>query len=279
MVTALSAERPSLDAVFAALMDVVRERRERGLSSRSAGVKSVLAGRLGGQFDERMYGFSSFRRFLEEAQRRGLVAIVPAVNGPDVDVVLGADSAPESARTTPAGGSRIRADLWRAFVHWESDNKRYWDTRRRVVVEKPLGAPVEDGLVLIGAATADIVKSWMRDFAEGTPTAARAVLLASLDDQNPFRTFRRVTDDVKQTREWRRFMQNAVERSIEAWVVSNGLDLDIHEPGTDRRVPQEGAPSPPIDEEAIRRRVLEYVMRMTLPELLAVPVPVRLLQH
>jgi hypothetical protein len=246
-------------------------------------VKSVLATRLGSAFDEKAYGFGSFRRFLEEAERRGLVIISPAATGPDVDVAVSTQARTAlAAKSTPAGGSWVRSDLWHAFVHWDAGTRRFWDSTRRAIIERnptEVEAVAEEGLVPIQAITAEEVKGWMRDFAATVPDTVKSALLESLDDASPFRRFRQVTDDLQRTREWRRYMQTSVAGAIRAWVTENDLDLNIYETRAVERPDSPTASARPSTEEDIRKTVQNYVIRMTLPELLAIPVPVRLLQR
>ncbi|MBM2810652.1 MAG: hypothetical protein HW416_1411 [Chloroflexi bacterium] len=61
-----------VEDAFKALVDVVRYVREKRRPNVFAQVKLLLATRLG-SFDEATYGFSKFKDFMKEAERRGLV--------------------------------------------------------------------------------------------------------------------------------------------------------------------------------------------------------------
>lgn len=63
---------PPLDEALRALDEVVRYVREKRRPNVFAQVKLLLATRLG-SFDEQAYGFSKFKDFMKEAERRGLV--------------------------------------------------------------------------------------------------------------------------------------------------------------------------------------------------------------
>jgi uncharacterized LabA/DUF88 family protein len=63
---------PPVDEAFKALAEVVKYVREKHRPNVFAQVKLLLASRLG-SFDEQTYGFSKFKDFMKEAERRGLV--------------------------------------------------------------------------------------------------------------------------------------------------------------------------------------------------------------
>jgi hypothetical protein len=63
---------PPADEAFKALAEVVKYVREKHRPNVFAQVKLLLASRLG-SFDEQSYGFSKFKDFMKEAEKRGLV--------------------------------------------------------------------------------------------------------------------------------------------------------------------------------------------------------------
>src|SRR5438105_5197458 len=63
---------PPVDDAFKALAEVVKYVREKHRPNVFAQVKLLLASRLG-SFDEQTYGFSKFKDFMKEAEKRGLV--------------------------------------------------------------------------------------------------------------------------------------------------------------------------------------------------------------
>ncbi|MPZ13714.1 MAG: NYN domain-containing protein [Chloroflexi bacterium] len=74
-ITPRPTERPALvplDETFRVLADVVHSVREKRRPNVFAQVKLLLSSRLG-SFDEQAYGFSKFKDFMREAERRGLV--------------------------------------------------------------------------------------------------------------------------------------------------------------------------------------------------------------
>jgi uncharacterized LabA/DUF88 family protein len=67
---------PPVDEAFKVLADVVKYVREKRRPNVFAQVKLLLASRLG-TFDEQTYGFSKFKDFMKEAERRGFVKTQP----------------------------------------------------------------------------------------------------------------------------------------------------------------------------------------------------------
>jgi uncharacterized LabA/DUF88 family protein len=103
-----------VDEVFKALADVVKYVREKRRPNVFAQVKLLLASRLG-SFDEQTYGFSKFKDFMKEAERRGLVktqtvGLTDRVYLPDEEIETGlATETPQEVEreveeaTQPAG--------------------------------------------------------------------------------------------------------------------------------------------------------------------------------
>jgi uncharacterized LabA/DUF88 family protein len=88
--TAPTPPTASLDEALSALAQVVKEVRERRRPNVFAQVKLLLTTRLG-SFDEQKYGFSKFKDFMREAERRGLVktqtvGLTDRVYLPDEDI-------------------------------------------------------------------------------------------------------------------------------------------------------------------------------------------------
>src|SRR5207244_8835135 len=84
---------PPLDETFKVLADIVKYVREKRRPNVFAQVKLLLASRLG-SFDEQAYGYSKFKDFMKEAERRGFVkthtvGLTDRVYLPDEDVQTG----------------------------------------------------------------------------------------------------------------------------------------------------------------------------------------------
>lgn len=96
----------SLDDAFAALVEVVKQVRQKRRPNVFAQVKLLLTTRLG-SFDEQKYGYSKFKDFMREAERRGLVktqtvGLTDRVYLPDEDV--------EAGLTTEAPQDEVEAE-------------------------------------------------------------------------------------------------------------------------------------------------------------------------
>jgi hypothetical protein len=153
-------------ATFAAVGRVVREWRNSGRTTTTAGVKSALQREIPGGFDETSLGFADFRSFLRGGATAGYfhleklptghwlillpgetlaqalaareeVRAVRNQEATEVGVALpSAEASP--ARNAPASGAfptalaesqRLRADVWSAFVDWRTAHRRLWDRR------------------------------------------------------------------------------------------------------------------------------------------------------
>src|SRR4051795_11789255 len=100
------------------LHQVAAASKAEGRSLRSASIKPGLQERarvaLGEQFDEREFGFESFREFLRGAEAAGAVTILPAPIGPDVDILANPDwvsptAQPDGAPARPTGMALIES--------------------------------------------------------------------------------------------------------------------------------------------------------------------------
>jgi uncharacterized LabA/DUF88 family protein len=101
---------PPLDEAFKALAEVVKYVREKHRPNVFAQVKLLLASRLG-SFDEQTYGFSKFKDFMKEAEKRGLVktqtvGLTDRVYLPDeqIETGLATDSPQEVESEAEAAG-------------------------------------------------------------------------------------------------------------------------------------------------------------------------------
>lgn len=84
---------PPLEETFKVLAEVVKYVREKRRPNVFAQVKLLLASRLG-HFDEQVYGFSKFKDFMKEAERRGFVktqtvGLTDRVYLPDEEIEIG----------------------------------------------------------------------------------------------------------------------------------------------------------------------------------------------
>lgn len=103
-----------VDEAFKALAEVVKYVREKHRPNVFAQVKLLLASRLG-SFDEQTYGFSKFKDFMKEAERRGLVksqtvGLTDRVYLPDEQIETGlASDSPQEVESEAAEAARGQA--------------------------------------------------------------------------------------------------------------------------------------------------------------------------
>lgn len=111
--TAARPKAPPRDEAYKALAEVVRYVREKGRPNVFAQVKLLLASRLG-DFDEQQYGFSKFKDFMKEAERRGLVKIqtvglTDRVYLPDEEVEMLAAETPQQVEREAEEVGKVEA--------------------------------------------------------------------------------------------------------------------------------------------------------------------------
>jgi hypothetical protein len=129
---------PQLDEAFKVLADIVKYVREKRRPNVFAQVKLLLASRLG-SFDEQAYGFSKFKDFMKEAERRGFVkthtvGLTDRVYLPDEEIESGLT--PEAPAEVEMSEDRPQPML---------DGRRGGDGRPRPLQQEP--ATAKGGLV------------------------------------------------------------------------------------------------------------------------------------
>lgn len=105
---------PNIDETFKVLAEVVKYVREKRRPNVFAQVKLLLSTRLG-SFDEATYGFSKFKDFMREAERRGLVktqtvGLTDRVYLPDEEVEVGlASESPQEVEREAEEATQVRS--------------------------------------------------------------------------------------------------------------------------------------------------------------------------
>lgn len=290
---------PATEEAFRMLAEIARKQLEAGKSSRSAGMKPALQARTNPPFDEKVLGFASFREFVRAAAAASFVDLLEVEAVGDVDVLpRGLGSSIGAAGRT---SDKIRPDLWRAFTRWGNNEHRLWDRRTGEAVG--LGGATETGsedaataallaalendparFVAIDPVTPDQLLGWMTEFAnEQHDAVMRAALHAALNEDLPIRKFTATVREIGLGRPWHLHNLSRVATLIQNWAAENSVRIDsLFEPSAarePRRAEQRPSPTPPAvqDTETLRRQVIRYIEQMTEPELLQIPIPVRLL--
>lgn len=297
MIYSTSSERR--DAAFNILADVVQRWYAEGRRAYGASLKPEMRALTSNEFDEKQLGYMTFRQFLLAAASSGLVDVVPAPNSPDVQVVPKGKAPMEHPvrRVRPqASVPRIREDLWKAFVDWNTAFERFYDRvddkAHRIAATgsaydssslKSLRAQKQAEparFVAISPITFDEQVDWMRQFAGKQPADAQLRLLRSVDSGRPARDFSmavRQFPDIATAWQAERF-QRVLER-IEAWKIENKLAVDIYAPPpefSDRARGRRGHTTIALDEHRLRERIHAAVEAMSVAELLDLPIR---LQH
>jgi hypothetical protein len=296
--TDVSQTSPDLEHAFEELVVAATTLLRQGRAPRSAAVKAALQLQTEPRFNEAAFGFTNFRAFLRAAEDAGRVEVRPASVGPDVDVIpRGTEVAPEVNPARP-----IRRDIWDAFTRWEDGYIRFWDPALSRAIRtslKPLPGEAPEvtrirrawltepqRFVPIDGIPVSAVKVWAREFAEGLPPgAAQNVLRSALSEKLPIHDFAQSVRRLGLLPKWHETHVAKVRSVIEDWMSKNDLAIDLssdaalHSGGRlfERNVaPTSGFTSRTYDEDDLRRRVHAVVDRMTVPELLSISVPLRL---
>lgn len=295
----------ALDLLRASVEHLVAKKRR----TTAAAVSLEMRKRSGNTFTPAVAGFTAFREFLRFAEGVGAVALLPPVPGGDVEVLsTTVGGAPdEPVAPSVAAPMPIRRDLWQAFVDWSPQRQRAFDVRTGRVVALPTdknsGGEVDKESASwrdepgrfrrITPLSRDDQLHWMRAFASQLSAGEeKDRLIEALGDSHPLTAFIeliRTFPDVE--RSWRRTFTEQVTSAITRWMRQEQVTADIyHMPSTlsgepPHRVKTEGSRIAASAKQSalnrhevdsadeLRQQVLEAVARMSLSELLRLPIP------
>jgi hypothetical protein len=242
-----------------ALVELVREWRESGRVTTTAGLKPALQQRTAGAFSEEALGLVTFRDFVNVAATSGCIELHQLPSGHWMVLLPGEslDDVPTATRSRPASAdaekatppaatetgidptSRLRHEVWQCFVDWAPDQRRLWDRRNRRGVMYPVsddGRPAwevaPERFTDMPAADMPTQVRWMREWAAGVPDeATRGVLLTSLDDTAQRGQFRHELTRLGLTAAWRIELQRRVLAHAVAWAREQGIEVtDLLDP-------------------------------------------------
>jgi hypothetical protein len=286
-------------AAFNVLATIVDRWYVEGRRAYGASLKPEMRAVTSEGFDEGLLGFPTFKAFLMGAASAGLVDVHRAPNSPDVQVVPKGKE-PLMLRQGPTrfpfatGGPRVREDLWKAFVDWNTAFERFYDrvegrAYRVAATESALDGPAlkelreqkrNDPRRFVGIAPVTYAEQvdWMRQFAEKQSPEIQLRLTQALDTARArgFSFALRQIPTMSIAWQKERF-QRVVER-IDAWKAENELTVEIYETlplppqRADRRAHQSAAA---LDVERLRERVHAAVDSMSVGELLELPIRLR----
>jgi hypothetical protein len=231
--------QPPLEHIYQQIAEVVADLRRSGRSTRSAGVKTRLNQRLSVPFDEKAYGFPSFREFLTSAEQAGAIQLWPAATGPDVTLGLPGEPVEDSpGRRAPV---QIRPDFWLTFMDWTPGFERAFDREQGRAFRVAVAAEAYDPQVRqlrqamnsggtryvridpIGLSTQ---LEWAKTFAVGRPSGERDDLIRDLDGDRPLQKFTRRVRTMPCYPAWVVFRNQRVAGMIQAWAQEHQLTVD-----------------------------------------------------
>jgi hypothetical protein len=295
---------PDTTAAFEALADLVRDWRERGKRTTTAGVKPALIRATDGAFNESHLGFGSFRAFVVAAQEAGYVALHRPERGHWLLLLPGEDPGTPDLPATSVGSDevrRLKAPVWSVFVEWGDDWVRLWDKKEGRAFWYPTsedGRPAwesdKDRFAAIEHASEAVQLGWMREWAETLTPSIRERILPTIGSEGAPGEFRARLVEHQLVGTWRDELRRRMFTFACEWADNNGVSRAAL---LDRRksIPNErsrpSAPPPPSAVPAapvsaphstdpgddlhseIRKRLHAAVDRMTLAELLDIQVP------
>ncbi|OPG06015.1 UPF0158 family protein [Microbispora sp. GKU 823] len=301
--------------LFDALVEVVTDLHREGRSTRSAGIKPRLTQQLerwGVKFDENLYGFASFRAFLNAAHEAGRVELRDAASGPDVDVLL-----PGQPRTqlSSSASVQIRKDFWETFMNWTPSLERVYDRVQGLALSRQRDPYAPENLAWTDRARYVPIEpidmatqtKWATTFTNGLSLGHERDLLAqALSGDRPLQEFtRRIKALPSSLPAWNAYRTQRVLDTINSWATEHNLVVDPvvrHSDHTSNLAhpARQNKPSPeavrngaPLADsstiggadvvsatvEALRAQAHELVDRMTLEELLSLPLTLGLLHR
>jgi hypothetical protein len=284
-------------AAFSILADIVQRWYAEGRRAYGASLKPEMRSLTSNAFDEKLLGFMTFKHFLLAAADQGLVDVHPAPNSPDVQVVpkgkepMGLRGGSDRS-STASNIPRIREDLWKAFVDWNTAFERFYDRAHDVAhriasAESAFDSPALKTLrqekrtdtarfVPILPITFAEQVDWMRQFAAKQPPETRLHLMPAIESARPARDFSmtvRRSSDLAFAWQNERF-QRVMER-IDAWKSEHNVVVDIYAPPAtppDRRERPVRASALSLDERRLRERIHGAIDAMSVAELLDLPI-------
>jgi hypothetical protein len=285
------------DAVDAALR-ATQSFLDQGRVPTAAAVKSRL--RSEHDFNERDYGFGSFREFLLAAASLSdlSVAIPEPHSGLDATVTISETG--ELPPSTIQTSRHLRHDIWTAFVDWREGYIRVFDRMNGRAftypvrpafgesasitdVRKRLGHHPEEFVKIMGVPFAEQFQ-WIKDFVNSVPHGPeRQVLAAALEEDRPVACFSAALRQMPDLRgEWIERRTANVEVVVRRWMRDNALDFELYghlprQVSAPTQLPERVEKVDRETTERVREQVLEAVRRMPLHELLRLSIPVEYL--
>ena len=279
----------------------------------AAAISLEMRRRSGNAFTPGAVGFGAFREFLRFAEGVGAVTLLPPVPGGDMEVLSAPIDGSDDTQKTPlpatATPKPIRRDLWQAFVDWSPQWQRAFDAQTGRVVTIPVDRNATGGTNaseeaaawredrdrfrrIVPLSPSDQLR-WMQAFVSELPSGQeRQQLSQALEEEHPLAAFARcirMFPDAE--RSWRVKFTEEVTSAVTRWMRQERLTTDMyHMPSSPDAEPRRPTMTtgPKTESSAwaiamvgynaespddLRQQVLKAVSRMSLSELLRLPIP------
>lgn len=272
---------PTKSHWFEVLRRATEELSGQGATMTAAAV-SLRMRAIDGGFAPRVAGYTTFGGFLRDAADAGVVNVhYPAETG-KVDTML--TTVDDESRPEPVVHGHVPTDLWRAFTDWGPNTIFVWEPKQRSVRRVSHGAPSSAGEIPVPSVGASTTVAWMRQFiAEHLP----GDLQTDHDEVNvrPSELLRVIRASTSTARKWNDTLRVHVLLRIQSWLSANHLKWEDLKPQTLPVTPAEPSRGPVSAEShfghnsavEVRSRVVEAVGKMSLADLLRLPIPIEYL--
>lgn len=269
-------------AALALLVDVLASMRASSVVTTAAGVSARMRSK-DPEFSPRSAGFQNFRALLNEAERCGLVAVEKQPGASDVTIRLS-----ESPKGATAKQQKIwlHRDLWQA-LRGRAQTRHAFNRNTGRTRTLPDGAEASADEVIVPVLSDTELLSWITEFVDGIASPqAQQKLSAALDAHEPIEAFYdELNSHQNVSRRWSNRYRQLLTQRADAWADDNGIPRQFlretrtaqHEahlrdfPASTSKL---SIPAAASDTELGERAlILRAVERMSLAELLRLPIP------
>lgn len=184
-------------------------------------------------FDERTLGFRKFLEFLKAAESAGFVKTLIDPNGhprvyPTSVSQESIDAFLEGLRLASERSTRMRGEVWRAFVEWRPvDYWRGWDYDYSRIFMAPVledsRAPWEvnpERFIEIPVVSMDQQMTWMREFSQNQSNVLKSNLLEAIGPQSTPGSFKRKLNEYGLSEQWASALRSRVTEQVSEWARS-----------------------------------------------------------
>lgn len=215
-----------VDDYIAQAMQVLATNLHHPDASLTAAVFGQLLRQANPQKTWKDFEFSSFKRFLEALEQRGLLELVETDKR--ALAVKSRTTAQVPAGATPKRANNynpLRKAVWAAFVFSVPEGQRYMHRRRGDVRMGLRQSPTPiDEWVEVSPVEETTQKAWGREFANGDVTAEKALTHPQWHTEFPKAL---AAIHPRMRGDWNRLRSERISEHIKQWAIHNGVSHEI----------------------------------------------------